>query len=228
MKPLIFCNRCRGMEVGWNMTYLRHSLTCNRGLFRFLRVASFTATASLMVFIFPTHTVLPVVPAAETIASVPGPPQRAPEVDTPAPVDPSVAAIEDLLARHASVGGPQRERIARAVVSSARRHDVDPFLVTGVLLAESGGDAYAISHRQAVGIMQIHVPTWEATVEAEGLNLFVLEDNIDLGTRILKDYTRTFGLWEGVMRYLGVSQPTDEALAYVQRVQGVYSDRQAD
>jgi soluble lytic murein transglycosylase-like protein len=76
--------------------------------------------------------------------------------------------------------------------------------------------------------MQIHVPTWGETVEAEGINLFLLEDNIDFGTRILRDYTRRYGLWDGVMRYLGATEPTDEALAYVQRVQGVYSDRQAD
>jgi soluble lytic murein transglycosylase-like protein len=105
---------------------------------------------------------------------------------------------------------------------------VDPFLVAGILLAESSGNPYAISNRKAVGIMQIHVPTWGETVEAEGINLFLLEDNIDFGTRILRDYTRRYGLWDGVMRYLGATEPTDEALAYVQRVQGVYSDRQAD
>jgi soluble lytic murein transglycosylase-like protein len=188
-----------------------------------LRFAVVGLAAVASVFLFPAHTVAPGIPEAPVEEVV----EAAPPVpETPLP--PAVAAIADLLARHAQVTAPERLRIARAVVASARRHDVDPFLVAGILLAESSGNPYAISSRQAVGIMQIHVPTWGAQAEAEGKNLFLVEDNIDFGTQILRDYTRRHGLWEGVMRYLGVSQPTDEALAYVQRVQNVYSDRQAD
>ena len=58
--------------------------------------------------------------------------------------------------------------------------------------------------------------------------MFRIEDNIDLGARILRDYTRQHGLWDGVLRYLGTSGPTEEGAAYLRRVQGIYSDRLAD
>jgi Transglycosylase SLT domain len=235
LKPWVFCSRCRGLEVGWNRRYLRHSLTCLGGLSRSARHLALMLAAALVVFMFPLRSSAPVIaewhspaPEAPGSAGVAGGVGLAEAEETDPLLDPTIAAVDDILARHTLVSATQRLRIARAVVTSARRHDVDPFLVTGILIAESSGNAHAISNRQAVGIMQIHVPTWGAETEAEGLNLFLLEDNIDFGTRIIRDYTRTYGLWEGVMRYLGASEPTDEAMAYVRRVQGIYSDRQAD
>jgi soluble lytic murein transglycosylase-like protein len=211
------------MEVGWNRAYVGHNLSCRGGISRGLGFLVMVLTAVLVVFLFPTRATSPAVSGPDIPAAgleeVAGPEAFA---------DPVVLAVEDLIARHTPVTRAEGMRIARAVVASARRHDVDPFLVTGILVAESSGDPYAISHRQAVGIMQIHVPTWGAIVETEGLNLFLLEDNIEFGTRIIRDYTRRHGLWDGVMRYLGAREPTDEARAYVQRVRGIYSDRQAD
>lgn len=232
LKPWIFCSRCRGLEVGWNRRYLGHSLTCLGGLSRSARHLALVLAAAVVVVLFPLRSTAPVIaewhsPAPQETTELALASESGPRAEDPL-LGPTVAAIEDLLARHTLVDTSQRLRIARAVVASARRHDVDPFLVTGILIAESSGNAHAISNRQAVGIMQIHVPTWGAETEAEGLNLFLLEDNIDFGSRIIRNYTRTYGLWEGVMRYLGASEPTDEAVAYVRRVQGIYSDRQAD
>ena len=53
--------------------------------------------------------------------------------------------------------------------------------------------------------MQIHLPTWGRQADREGINLFKIEDNVDFGVRILKDYVHRFGLWEGVKRYNGWS-----------------------
>ena len=235
MREVVFCSRCRGMEAGWNRSYVRHRLTCVPGFSRTLRVSGLFVSALLAIVLLPNGAMAPASSAgAESEMSVwaqPELPLLAPtevRVSDPEVADPTVSAVEDLLGRHTRVTSVERARIAKAVVASSRAHDVDPFLVTGILIAESSGDPFAISHRQAVGIMQIHVPTWGTTAEAEGINLFLLEDNIDLGTRILRDYTRRHGLWQGVMRYLGAAEPTDEANAYVQRVQGVYADRQAD
>ena len=146
----------------------------------------------------------------------------------PQVLDPAVDSIEDILGRHSRVDSVERSRIANAVVTSARRHDVDPFLVTSILLVESSANPFAISGRDAVGIMQIHLPTWGSLAETEQINLFRIEDNIDLGARILREYTRQHGLWDGVLRYLGTNGPTEEGAAYLRRVQGIYSDRLAD
>ena len=70
------------------------------------------------------------------------------------------------------------------------------------------------------------MPTWGRTADREGINLFKIEDNIDFGARILKNYIRQFGLWEGVKRYNGCA-PEDPASEqsvpeYVAKVQRVY------
>ena len=78
--------------------------------------------------------------------------------------------------------------------------------------------------------MQIHVPTWGEITEREGINLFKIEDNVDFGARILHDYTRQFGLWEGVKRYNGyfVDDPASEQSAdeYVAKVQRIFEFKQ--
>jgi hypothetical protein len=222
--------------VGWNRKYLIHSLVCHGGFSRSFKFAIYTITAALVISLFPTTTaiVLSNLPELER----PVPPVPDPELvsgDAESVVsglkgiaDPSVLSMEALLRRNSRLSAVQRARIARAVVSSARRHDVDPYLISSILLVESSGNPFAISNRDAVGIMQIHVPTWGSLVDMEQINLFRVEDNIDLGTRILKDYTTRFGLWDGVMRYLGAGGPSEEAMEYVTRVQEIYGDRNAD
>jgi soluble lytic murein transglycosylase-like protein len=119
-----------------------------------------------------------------------------------------------------------RRRLAESIVASAIKHDLSPRLIASIMIVESRGNAFAISGENAVGIMQIHLPTWGQTVDREGINLFRIEDNIDFGARILKNYVRQFGLWEGVKRYNGLNagNPTSiqSAEEYVGKVQRVY------
>ena len=224
LQSIAFCGRCRGMEVGWNRQYLIHRIVCLGRRSPYFRLSAHTVTAALLISFFPitistvvsdrTHPIAVAIPAADDASA--------------AVTDPAAYAIEDVLGRHSRVDEVRRSRIARAVVRSGRAHDVDPFLVASILVVESSGNPFAISDRDAVGIMQIHVPTWGSLADAEGINLFRIEDNIDLGTRILKDYTRRYGLWDGVLRYLGATGVSEAGTAYVRRVQGIYSDRLAD
>ena len=226
MRPIAFCDRCRGIEVGWNRKYLTHGLVCGGGLSKSLRILIHTAATALFISTFPTSTA--VVHSDQTDANIEQPIVSVAGSDFVAISDPAVEAIEEHLRRHARVSQTERSRIAQAVVTSARKHDVDPFLVASVLVVESSANPFAISGKDAVGIMQIHVPTWGTLVESEQINLFRVEDNVDLGTRILKDYISRHGLWTGLTRYLGASGPTEEAQDYIGRIQRLYSDRQAD
>jgi soluble lytic murein transglycosylase-like protein len=119
-----------------------------------------------------------------------------------------------------------RRRLAESIVTSAIKHDLSPRLIASIMIVESRGNAFAISGANAVGIMQIHLPTWGQTAVREGINLFRIEDNIDFGARILKTYIRQFGLWQGVKRYNGfiADNPTSmqSAEEYVGKVQRVY------
>jgi hypothetical protein len=225
MESPIFCESCRGLRVGWNRRYVRHALVCLGGVATSLRILTYTVSAFFILSVVPT--------AAEMFPAAEPEPLEVPESasavhQTYFSSDPAIWAIEDVLSRHSRLIPAERARVARAVVASATRHDVDPFLIASILLVESAGNRFAISNKDAVGLMQIHVPTWGGLIDAEGINLFVIEENIDLGTRILKDYTVRYGLWNGVMRYLGARSPTEEGLDYVARVQRIYGDRHAD
>ena len=237
MGPFRYCERCRCMEVGWNRKYLTHTVVCRPRITKSFKSFVYTVTAATVILVFPTTTAIVFLdrsPAEPAVAAAPAAVDsldaaaRAaiPEIDNV--WDPAAASIDALIDRNSSLGDGDRARVARAVVASAREYDVDPYLVASILLVESTGNRFAISRRDAVGLMQIHVPTWAHLVEREGIDLFRVEDNIDLGTRILKDYTRRFGLWEGVSRYLGTGGPPEAAVEYVGRVRNIYSDRNAD
>jgi len=151
------------------------------------------------------------------------------QVPTAAPAaDPSVKAIEAFLDRYKVQEG-ERSRIAAAIVKSGRKYDVDPRLIASIMIVESRANPFAISGADAVGIMQVHLPTWGHRAEKEGINLFKIEDNVEFGVRILKDYVHRFGLWDGVRRYNGYSPeiPTTEQSAseYVGKVQHIYDHK---
>ena len=62
-----------------------------------------------------------------------------------------------------------------------------------------------------------------ADLDREGINLLKIEDNIDFGARILKNYVGQYRLWEGVKRFNGfvASDPISE-----QSPQQYYQDQQ--
>jgi hypothetical protein len=93
------------------------------------------------------------------------------------------------------------------------------------MIVESRANPFAISNKDAVGLMQIHLRTWGQIADREGVNLFKIEDNIDFGVRILKDYVHRHGIWGGVRRYRGWTEAPgsyQEAEEYVQKVQRIY------
>ena len=78
------------------------------------------------------------------------------------------------------------------IATASAEHGVDPFLVAGLINAESGFDADEVSHAGAVGLMQV-MPATAAEVASEwGLPsmtdtqaLLRPDVNIDIGTRHL-------------------------------------------
>jgi soluble lytic murein transglycosylase-like protein len=144
-----------------------------------------------------------------------------------AAADPAVAAIDNFLDKH-EIDNPQRDRIASAIVASGRKYDLDPRLIASVVIVESRANPFAISESDSVGMMQIHLKTWGTTADKEDVNLFKIEDNIDFGSRILKEYSGRFGgIWEGVKRYKGWNPENPESAenvqAYIDKVRGIYS-----
>ena len=228
MQPRIaFCHRCRGMKVGWNQRYFRHRLVCGhlrRITSRALGLALLTP-ALLLAFPEPSTPVFSV----ERVET----PLKMTETQSAAPVvrragGAAVRSIDDFLNFH-KVRETNRDRLANSIVASAKKYDVHPRLVASILIVESRGNPFAISGMNAIGVMQIHLPTWGQIADREGINLFKIEDNVDFGTRILADYVHRFGLWEGVKRYNGffAANPdsVQSAQEYAAKVQRVYEQQ---
>jgi soluble lytic murein transglycosylase-like protein len=221
MQPFAFCMRCRGMRVGWNGRYILHCLSCKEWFSKSTKLLIFTVLLSVLVLGFPT-------PSAYVFSGQ-SPAQEIQEAgfDLPllAAIDPAVTSMKTLLKRY-HVDEAHCDRIASAIVKSSRKYDIDPKLVASIMIVESRANPFAISHLDSIGIMQIHLPTWGTTAEEEGINLFKIEDNVDFGVRILRDYVRRFGLWEAVKRYNGLTADNpDSAQAaedYLAKVKNIY------
>ncbi len=227
---IVFCNRCRGMSLGWNRRYLVHWLTCKQ--------TRLTSSVSRGFAIIASALILGISGSGKAVVAAPQPAPAIQEADCaiqdtcipPAvvPMDPEVVSMTDFLGRH-QVPEVNRLRLAQSVVASAARYDLDSKLLASIMIVESRGNPFAISEESAVGVMQIHLPTWGQTAEREDINLLKIEDNIDLGARILKNYIHRFGLWEGVKRYNGFipgeAAWEESAQRYLVKVQGIYESR---
>jgi soluble lytic murein transglycosylase-like protein len=210
------------MKVGWNARYILHCLGCTEWISKSSKLLILTILLGVLILAFPT-------PASLVVSSDAAQAPATAEASLQGPVapqtDPAVGPIETFL-KHHGVDQGRLTRVAESIVNSAKKYNVDPRLIASIMLVESRANPFAISDKDSVGIMQIHLPTWGETTEKEGINLLKIEDNVDFGTRILKNYVRQFGLWEGVKRYKGwiPDDPASEqsAGAYLARVQTFY------
>jgi hypothetical protein len=220
MQPIAFCTRCRGMKVGWNRKYILHCLACQEWLSKSYKLLILTVVLSSFVFAFPVTTGIALTDF--TLSEVG--PALAESIPSPKPKADVSAAVQKLLERY----GVEKERLVRvteAIMTSSAKYRVDPKLVAAIVIVESRANPFAVSDKTSVGVMQIHLHTWKEIAEAENINLFNIEENVDFGVRILRDYIAGNGIWEGVARYKG-KIPTPEshqaADEYVRKVQGIY------
>jgi soluble lytic murein transglycosylase-like protein len=225
MQPRItYCNRCRGLRLGWNKRYIAHWLYCEEGLRTSSRLMARAMFAGILILSFPRPgaSVLTAERADRGIQELTVPANAQSDVMT---VDAAVASMEMFLKRH-QVPEANRTRLAESIVASARKYDLNPKLLASIMIVESRGNPFAISGKDAIGIMQIHLPTWGNTADREDVNLFKIEDNIDFGARILRDYIRRFGVWGAVKRYNGfipgVPAYEKSGQEYLSKVQRVY------
>jgi soluble lytic murein transglycosylase-like protein len=118
------------------------------------------------------------------------------------------------------------------IETTARAHQVSPLLVKAVIQAESRFDPTAVSHKGAVGLMQVR----PSTARAEGVhNLLDPKMNLEAGVRHLKKLLQSFNDdeklalaayncgQEAMKKFNNEVPPFPETRNYVNRVMNYYS-----
>jgi soluble lytic murein transglycosylase-like protein len=142
--------------------------------------------------------------------------------------DPVAALVLDRSARR--ISKVTRERYEEHVQAAAREHQVDAALIHAVISAESAYNPLARSTKGARGLMQL-IPETGARYGAT--NLLDPKQNIDAGTRYLKDLMAMFGndlklaiaaynAGEGAVQRYGTIPPYAETRNYVPKVLAYY------
>jgi soluble lytic murein transglycosylase len=141
-------------------------------------------------------------PAGE-VAAAPAEAPAAPALaEAPAaqPNPDRVKAIADLLrSRRTGLTGHEIARLAHTIVREAERHDFDPWLVLAVMAVESGFYNFAVSHKGAMGLMQVMPPTGEELAARKGIpwngptTLFDPVVNVRLGVAYLRQLSDRYG-----------------------------------
>ncbi|HVP31119.1 MAG TPA: transglycosylase SLT domain-containing protein [Myxococcota bacterium] len=107
------------------------------------------------------------------------------------------------------------ERIGGAVVRYSAKYDLDPELVTAVLLVESGARPWVRSPKGAMGLMQV-MPEMLEPMALAG-NSTTIESNVEAGCFILAHNIRRLGEAEGISAYFWGNEIRSDG--YLQRVQ---------
>jgi len=145
------------------------------------------------------------------------------EIDPPSMVDESdrirpaitAALVAHLRDRNSSLSTEEQQRVIEAVLRSSRRYDLDPYLVTAVLLVESDARPWAMSGKGAVGLMQV-MPYMAEKLPLAG-NLTTIESNVEAGCFILADNINRLGEANGISSYFWGRRI--RGVAYLEKVQ---------
>jgi soluble lytic murein transglycosylase-like protein len=121
-----------------------------------------------------------------------------PLADQTVPNDPAVEAVRAHLVQYQARTGltdAEVARLAQTVVVEARRHHFDPELVLAVIYVESRFDTYAVSPKDALGLMQLLPSTGAELAPIVGVEwhgpqtLFDPVANVRLGVAYLRQLT---------------------------------------
>ncbi len=127
----------------------------------------------------------------------------------------TAALVAHLRDRNSSLSKEEQSRVIEAVLRSSRRYELDPYLVTAVLLVESDARPWAESGKGAIGLMQV-MPYMAEKLPLAG-NLATIESNVEAGCYILADNIRRLGEAKGISSYFWGRRI--RGVAYLEKVQ---------
>jgi len=125
-----------------------------------------------------------------------------------------------LASENPQLAAPELARIARAVLRYSGKYDLDPELVTAVIMVESSALPSARSPKGAMGLMQV-MPAMLEPLRLVG-NFTTVESNIEAGCLILADNIRRMGEGDGILAYFW--GPNIRGAAYLERVRAAQAE----
>jgi len=144
--------------------------------------------------------------------------------------DSAQSANAKIVAANARGHQASQEEIDASIVMAAARHNVDPNLVRAVVKVESNFNSNAVSHKGAIGLMQL-MPQTARQLKVK--NPFDPDQNVDAGVRHLKyllesyngDVNLTLAAYnagEGAVRRSAGVPHYSETQDYVRRITNLY------
>ncbi len=131
----------------------------------------------------------------------------------------------------AQTSSPSQSKYDDIIVTLSQKHRVPPTLVHSIIKAESNYDAWAISPKGALGLMQL-MP--ETAIQYKVNNVFDPRQNIEGGIKYLVDLIKLYDSntehvlaaynagQEAIKRYGGIP-PYQETKNYIRKVMASYS-----
>jgi soluble lytic murein transglycosylase-like protein len=119
-----------------------------------------------------------------------------------------------LRSANAGLSDLELARISAAVVRYSAKYELEPDLVTAMIIVESGARPWARSNKGAVGLMQV-MPHMMSPMQLAG-NMATIESNIEAGCQILSSNIRRLGVDNGISAYFWGSEI--RGVAYLEKV----------
>lgn len=124
--------------------------------------------------------------------------------------------VLSLLVSHSAPGAVPANELVTAIIEVADIYDLDPVLITQIILTESRGRANAVNSRtQDYGLMQINIKTAEA-YNVPIRDLLQWRKNLTLGAKVLATFDRTCRYNVGTARLHGAR--LDRCIRYEQKL----------
>jgi hypothetical protein len=112
----------------------------------------------------------------------------------------------------------EQERYASAIARNSVEKGLSPAVVSAIVVVESSGNPLTVSPSGDLGLMQVNARIHARQFDFEKRNLLNPEENIDVGTSILKAMADRHGNEKAIQAYNGL---LPEKREYRVRVQGV-------
>jgi hypothetical protein len=208
-RRIIFCPKChRSMFVGLNGRYVAHLLR--------------HTVINKILILLAVVGVIPLVPSSISIMSS----RKVGLADYISEEEyKQERVVHFVLKKSLDLEAEEISRLTKTIVRHSLDKKLDPKLVASIIVVESRGNPLAISGSKAVGIMQIHVPTWKEEVDFTEKNPFDPEVNIDIGTTILAHYLKQYrgDLESALVAYEGARDPAQDD--YLTKIMDIYRSR---